>query len=141
VIIGTNKFPRSTQRDDYSCGPRCVKSILDYFGIRLSYREIYKGCKTTTDGSSAIHIILFLRGMGLRVGFRPNMSLRDLTRALKRGCAVLAYTHDSHFVVVYGRTKDYIYLSDPDVSSTKGLKVSVKTFRSFFNNWGVTVRK
>ncbi len=142
MVIGTNKFPRSIQLDDHSCAPRCIKSITSFFKKRTTYQEIYDGLHTTTNGSSAVYMVDYLRNLGFKVGMDTQMSLFKLTRALTRGCAVIAFTDldpvGPHFVVVYGRTRHFVYLSDPD-PNTKGKKISLRNFLKRFKNWGITV--
>ncbi len=142
MLIGTNKFPRSIQLDDHSCAPRCIKSITSFFNKHRTYQDIYNNLHTTTGGTSAIYMVEYLRHLGFKVGMDTQMSVFKLTRSLARGCAVIAFTDldpvGPHFVVVYGRTRHFIHLSDPD-PKTKGKKISMKNFLKRWKLWGITV--
>ncbi len=141
MVIGTSTFPRSIQLDDHSCGPRCVKSIVSFFGIRRTYDQIYRGCQTTIEGTPAIYMIEYLRSLGLKVGQDARMELDDLTRALERGPVLVYMLKEQHYAVVYGITPCYIYIADPDREATKGKKIRIRTFNKRWANWGCTISK
>ncbi len=55
------------QEEKWFCGPAVVQSVLEYFGIKMSQKEIAKGCGTSKKyGTSLVGMAIFLKKLGLK---------------------------------------------------------------------------
>ena len=140
-MIGTGLFPRSLQKDDYSCGARAVYMIAKYFRLPHRYKEVKKAVGTTEDsGTSVKPMIRFFREHQLKTNHQPQMRFRDLRRALKNGAVVLVYLDGDHYGVVHAVTSEFVYLADPSLVRQLGRRTSKRVFKKRWKNWGITVR-
>lgn len=137
MYIGTANFKVSRQRDDYSCGARCVYMILRHFGRKVRYSKIKEQCLTTSNGTNVHSLLGVLRFYGLEVGVRPKMSIRSLRDSLKKNAVVLVHVDVEHFAVVYGRCRRFTYIADPDKTAPNKHLNSV--FKVRWNCWGLVV--
>jgi len=53
------------QHDFVTCGPYCVKMVLDYFGIPKSVEDICKICRLHSKGTLETSLVLGLRAIGV----------------------------------------------------------------------------
>lgn len=140
MFVGTPKFRTSYQKDDYSCGARCVYMILRHFGRKVKYSRVKDQCLTTVqNGTNVSALIGTLRFYGLKVGARPRMAVRGLRKALKSNAVVLVHVDGDHFAVVHGRDHRFTYIADPDPSRGKIKKHNNAVFAERFTRWGLVV--
>jgi len=141
-LVGFADFPRKFQFTSYTCGPCCVYAITSFFGVDVSYREVYEKLKTDSDGTAEAPVIRFLRSHGMRVGRRPKMSWRDLVKAIATDNVVMVGLDGDHYGVVYAidEKEDTVYLSDPSWKSQLFRESSISQFEKRWNNEGLIIR-
>lgn len=138
MYLGVPRFRTSYQRNDHSCGARCVYMILRHFGIKVLFSQVEQQCLTTEQGTNVQAILGVLRFYGLKVGHRPRMGIRGLRNTLRSGGLVLVHVDGDHFCVCYGRDRTHTWLADPN---SRKKKVRNSVFHSRWSRWGLTVRK
>lgn len=142
-LAGTKDFPRCIQYDDYSCGARCVYAIAKQFVPQhrnTRYRRIYQLCEIDKEqGTSTGPLMKAVRSLGLRAPNRTAMRARDLTKALRKQAAVIAWCDGDHLLVVHGIDDKWVYLSDPSPVRTPGRKQRRATFFNRWMRWGIAV--
>lgn len=121
------KIKPQKQSKPYTCLPRAVKIILEYFGVKKSEEELEKIYRTTESGTSNI-------SYGLK-----KMDPVDLMNLLKNKIPVIVFLKASdlskdkkgeHAVVVIGFSKkDMIFI---DVGLGKDVNMP---FKSFMDAW------
>ena len=43
--------PFFRQPNGYTCMPSCLKMLLEYYGMRISFKDIMRGCRCTLEGT------------------------------------------------------------------------------------------
>lgn len=138
MFVGTPKFRTSYQKDDYSCGARCVYMILRHFGRKVKYNKIKDQCLTTVENGTTVAALSgVLRFYGLKVGVRPKMAVRGLRNALRQKAVILVHVDSEHYAIVYGRDHKRTYVADP----IRGLggKRNNTLFAERWNRWGLVI--
>lgn len=118
-------FPQYKQLDKMDCGPTCLKIIAQYYGKNYPLAYFIKQFDITNKGVS----LLALKTIAQEIGFQTlsvNVSIEKLN-SIPLPC--IAHWKNSHFVVIYKVTAQYISVSDP---SRGLLKIPIS---DFVNGW------
>ena len=119
-----------------SCGPASAKIILQYFKKNWSERLLRKMCRKKSYGTNIAPLIAGLRRTGAAVSAKSNGTLEDIKKFLKNGLPVMVAVWSpelgeahfdpkwslrerkendcGHYAVVYGLSKHFVFLMDPD---------------------------
>lgn len=117
-----NKFPTEIQYDKMDCGPTCLKIIAKHYGRFYTLHFLRELCGKTKEGISILNLIYAAEKIGLK-SRAVKCTLNQLQQDIP--LPVVIHWNDSHFMVVYKTSKNYIYVSDP----AKGLiKYPTKLF-------------
>lgn len=139
-MIGTKHFTRSLQLDDYSCGARSVYMILRHMGIYRPYTLVKHQLGTEPEHGTCVEpMVRMFRKHGLRVGYRPQMTMKDLRYAFERSAVALIHLDGDHIGVVHGMDEAWVYIADPSFTRCPGRRISIKKFRKRWTNWGMIV--
>ena len=141
MIIGTTRFARLLQFDDWSCASRSVQAVLKFFRITRPHWLLKSQLGTTPDTGTTVHqMIRVLRRHGLRVGYRPNFSWRELVQALRTDAVVIVHLDGDHIAVAHGVDGTHVYLADPSVIRLRGRRQARRKFLERWTRWGLVVR-
>lgn len=142
MFIGTTKFTRLLQLDDWSCGSRSVQAVLKFFGITSPHWLLKSQLGTKPDTGTAVHqMIRVLRRHGLRVGYRPNLGWREIVQALKLGGVAIVHLDGDHIGVVHGADDTHVHIADPSIIRCPGRRQTREKFLSRWTRWGLIVRR
>lgn len=142
MFIGTKKFTRLMQFDDWTCASRSVQAVLQFFGIAHPHGLLKSQLGTRPDtGTKVSSMILVLRRNGLRVGYRPHLSWRALVHALKVGAVVIVHLDGDHLGVVHGVDDEHVHIADPSITRLLGRRQTRRKFLSRWTRWGLAVRR
>jgi len=122
------KYKCVLQRRDYDCGVAAVSTLLQNFGINISFEKLEKDLGLTVDGVSYLNIERFFKKLkNVDVKVKINSKVADLVKELKKGrlCLVVYQgwgTKDQqqrlecgHYSVAVEAKEGKIYLLDPSV--------------------------
>jgi ABC-type bacteriocin/lantibiotic exporter with double-glycine peptidase domain len=132
---------RSLQLDGYSCGVQAAFSILKYYGKARSPKKIDKLLKAYNRGyASEKAIYALFRERGLKISLRKKATLSTIKESILDYEAPMLTTIDDfdHWVVVYGYSKDRIYVLD-SVGIRFFVRRNRKKFLSRWDHWGAIV--
>lgn len=139
--MGISVFKRSIQLDNYTCGAHSVSMILHHFGDRTPFRTLKKELGSHPDKGTTVHAILrAFRSRNFSVTRNCSMSMRDLKKALKEDCLVLAHVDGDHYVVVHDFKDGFVFVADPSILRLLGRKQTQAQFRKRWTSWGLVVR-
>lgn len=122
-------------RDDNTCGPVCVRMVIDYFwaasGKRTSKQDMNKILQLTMNGNKYLsrgtyreYLISALEVFGISetvISGNTATRLAQLSRAIEHGSpAILTclanfgrYGRMGHYVVLTGIDENFLYINDP----------------------------
>jgi len=106
------------QTSNMDCGPAALKSLLDGFGIPVSYGRLREACQTGVDGTSIDTIEEIANQLGLQaeqIMLPPDHVLLNEARALPAIAVVVLPNGVTHFVIVWRRFGKFVELMDPAV--------------------------
>lgn len=98
------------------CGPAALKSILDGWGIPVSYGRLREACQTEVDGTSIDTLEEVLNQLGLQaeqVMIPPDHLLLPEARTLPALLVTRLASGLTHFVVVWKRFGSFVQVMDP----------------------------
>lgn len=108
--------PEVVQTSAMDCGPATLKSILQGFGLSISYGRLREACRTDVDGTS----IDTMEEIAVQLGFDATQImapidhvLLDEARALPAIAVVRQPNGLTHFVVVWRAHKHIVQIMDP----------------------------
>jgi len=120
------------------CGPASLESLLHYYGVNLSQKQIAKlvhakkYAGTSDFGTNHKDIIAALKKLGFSVVARDHGTWQELKKLTEKGIPVLVgwFTltgvPDDHFSLAYKVTNQHVYLMDPEIAKTR--KMSKEKF-------------
>src|SRR5687767_3375450 len=107
--------PEVVQTSALDCGPATLKSLLEGFGIQISYGRLREACQTDLDGTSIDTIEDVARELGLSA--EQVMVPADhlaLDRTILPAVVVVRLPHDlTHFVLVWRKVGPLFQIMDP----------------------------
>jgi len=136
------------QETSYSCGASAARSILLYYGIVRSEKQIVEEFGTNeSSGTSPEQLIMGFNKYGLEAIAKKNATLNDINKNLDEKyptlVAVQAWLEnyppknwennweDGHWLIVIGMDNQNIYFEDPSLLGSKGYM----TKDEFLSRW------
>ena len=108
--------PEVVQTSAMDCGPAALKSLLEGFGIPVSYGRLREACQTDVDGTS----INTLEDIALQLGLRAEQVMLPVdhlalpeAQALPAIVVVQRPSGLTHFLLVWGRLGNLLQVMDP----------------------------
>jgi ATP-binding cassette subfamily B protein len=104
------------QTSAMDCGPATLKSILEGFGVPVSYGRLREACQTDVDGTSIDTIEDIAVQLGLQaeqVMLPVDHLLLPEAKALPAIVVVRLPSGLTHFVVVWNRIGKFLQVMDP----------------------------
>lgn len=108
--------PEVVQSSAMDCGPAALCSLLEGFGIRVSYGRLREACQTDVDGTS----IDTLEDVALALGLEVEQAVLPLDHVLRRESAALPALvvvtlpgGGNHFVVVWRVLGPWVQVMNP----------------------------
>lgn len=104
------------QTSAMDCGPAALKSILEGFGIPVSYGRLREACQTDVDGTSIDTIEDLAVQLGLdaeQIMIPADHIMLPEAQALPALVVVSLPNGLTHFLVIWGRVGRYLQLMDP----------------------------
>jgi ATP-binding cassette subfamily B protein len=110
--------PEVVQSAATDCGPAALTSLLEGFGIYVSYGRLREACQTDVDGSSIDELERVARSFGLdavQTMLPADHLFLPEAEALPAIAVVRQPSGVTHFVVVWSRAGSLIQIMDPGV--------------------------
>src|SRR6185295_10808425 len=111
-------IPEVVQTSMMDCGPASLKSMLEGWGIPVSYGRLREACQTDVDGTS----IDTLEDVGAQLGLTTEQIMVPVDHVLlssaKTFPAIVVVMHPSgvtHFVIVWRKHGRFLQLMDPAI--------------------------
>jgi ATP-binding cassette subfamily B protein len=108
--------PEVVQTSEMDCGPAALKSILEGFGIPVSYGRLREACQTDVDGTS----INTLEDLAIQLGLEAEQVMLPVdhlvlpeAQALPAILVVRLPNGLTHFLVVWGQFGKFLQVMDP----------------------------
>lgn len=116
-VAGQRFFaPEVVQTSAMDCGPAALKSVLEGFGIPVSYGRLREACQTDVDGTSINTVEDIALQLGLQaeqVMLPADHLVLDEAQALPAIVVVQRPSGLTHFLVVWNRVGDWLQVMDP----------------------------
>ena len=135
------EVPYFKQEKSTTCGPACIRMVLEYNGIRLSEKELEDIFETSWLGNTCEELASGVEKLGFLSEVVENFTLESLKERLNGGIPVIALLDPAvlygglqgfgHFVIIIGLEQNLIYYHDPDM----GIELA-KDAQLFFTAWG-----
>lgn len=109
-------IPEVVQTSGMDCGPATLKSMLEGFGISVSYGRLREACQTDVDGTSIDSIEEIAVQLGLQaeqIIIPRDHLLLDEAQALPAIVVTRLPNGTTHFVVVWRRMGNFVQVMDP----------------------------
>ena len=108
--------PEVVQTSEMDCGPAALKSLLEGFGVPISYGRLREACQTSVDGTSIDTIEEVANQLGLQaeqVMIPADHLLLYESQSLPALVVVQQPNGLTHFVVVWRRHGSFVQVMDP----------------------------
>ncbi len=138
------QVPYHKQNRDYTCGPACLRMVLEYYDSYQDEISITKLCGTTIAGTSLSEIANAADGFGLQATWKTSATLKDLKSAIKQARPVIAMVDArilhgleipipaGHMIVIFAIEKNKIRFHDPQLGHDQ--QVSISNFSASWQN-------
>jgi len=123
--------PSARQKEDFNCGPTCLKAALKYLGIEADDMALTALALTSPEtGAEAWSLAGVAEAFGVDVELRHGMTVDDLAQCLEEGrvciIQVQAYAEDpghdysgddefGHYVIPTDISDGIVSMMDPDM--------------------------
>lgn len=115
-----SKLPFHRQEKPYSCVNACLRMILEYYGLKVSEKELRNRCRTTELGTYADDITSCLKYYGFSARLL-ELDLWELRRYIKENIFPLIYInlyplyhkYSNHSVIVEKTDGEKVLFIDP----------------------------
>lgn len=110
--------PEVIQTSAMDCGPASLKSLLEGFGVPVSYGRLREACQTGVDGTSIDTMETTAVALGLeaeQIMVPLDHLLLPESKCLPAIVVVRLSNHATHFVVVWRRHGSWLQVMDPAV--------------------------
>jgi len=124
----------SLQRDETDCGPACLASLAEHYGLSSSVAAIRDLAGTDQDGTTLLGLAEAADSIGLlATGFSADIeALHELT------LPAIAHWGENHYVVVWELNGKSVAIGDP----AEGLKtISVTEFQQNWSGYMLVLQK
>ena len=108
--------PEVVQTSAMDCGPAALKSLLEGFGIAVSYGRLREACQTNVDGTSIDTIEEVANQLGLeaeQIMIPTDHLLLPESNTLPALVVIRQPNGLTHFVVVWRRHGPFVQVMDP----------------------------
>ena len=98
------------------CGPACLKSVMEGYGLQVSYPRLREACQTDIDGTSINSIEETAQSLGLhaeQVMVPPEHLFADPEHHLPAIVVVALPNGNTHFVVCWRKHGQWLQIMDP----------------------------
>jgi len=118
--------PFHQQNRDYTCGPACLRMVLEYWNFQQDEVSLSMLCGTTIAGTGLAEIAEAARKLGFEAEWKRNAKFNELTNALTRGVPAMTIVdarllHDiemplpvGHLIVIIAIAANTIFYHDPE---------------------------
>jgi ABC-type bacteriocin/lantibiotic exporter with double-glycine peptidase domain len=119
------------QRTKADCGVAALRAALSFFGIKASYRAIYKLAETSNIGTDSKNILKVLEYYKLNFEVRQTYASKTAYEQLTRSpyINILCIDNFNHWVVKICTHNDMTVIFDPEYGTM------VLTKRQLLNRW------
>jgi ABC-type bacteriocin/lantibiotic exporter with double-glycine peptidase domain len=131
--------PYYKQEKPYSCGPACLRMVLEYLGLKFTENELIQICGTTRLGTAYFRIGEVAESLNFEAETFSQIEREGLDRLLEEG-PVIALMDPSklyggisgigHFVVIIGKEERQVVYHNPIMG--EALKINAERF---FQAW------
>lgn len=118
----SDRPPLLKQETPYSCGPACLRMVLEWFGVLKEEEGLRTLCDCTFDGTDQVLLVKAARDLGFKETRKYSMGFADLRREVDRGVFPIVYIRtrlipdapaQMHSVVVIKASADEVHVNDP----------------------------
>jgi predicted double-glycine peptidase len=158
-------LPHYPQSTPYSCGPASMRSVLAYYGSKLTEEWLIRAMHCTPEeGTNPAGMVRFARSRRHRVKTGQKLDITDLHDLTAKGWPVIVAYQDwphrpsetdlsrtfdnGHYAVVCGVEGERVYLMDPS-SARKRRSIDCRKFVSrwrdiegnglIYTRWGLAI--
>lgn len=121
-----------------TCGAASAASVMKYYGVRVSERELARDAHSYTGGTEAWYLARAVRARGCEARFRCSSGFDpDIPFPAVAGVRL---DSDGHFIAILSREGDRFYIGDP-LTGREDLSRSELLGRYVFTGFYMTVAK
>jgi ABC-type bacteriocin/lantibiotic exporter with double-glycine peptidase domain len=129
------------------CGPASLSSLLDFYGVKMSERELVSLCGASKQyGTEPEDLVRVLNNLGFKAVARQNGTWAELKKLVTHGTPVLVNwwsdfekPADGHYSLVYKVTNDTLHMMDPELGGYR--RIGKERFMKLWYDFYVTGKK
>ncbi len=138
------RVPYHQQNRDYTCGPVCLRMVLEYYGVHEDEISLSMLCGTTIAGTSLAEIARAAEHVGFHADWKIHATQAEIRNALQQNRPVITMVdanvlHEletptalGHTIVVFAITKEGVHYHDPEEGRDQ--VVSLSRFSASWQN-------
>jgi ATP-binding cassette, subfamily B, bacterial len=124
--VKQEEFPLYIQKTRYESGPSCLKMIFEFYNKKIPIDSINKVAKLNfVDGTNLLDLSETVEHFGLK-SLGVKLEYDQLQQA---PLPAMLFWDNNHFVVLYKKEKDTMYIADPALGRIKYSK------KEFCEHW------